>query len=355
MATRRLAALAAVAALLGTFQPVSAQLEPEYVWTADRPDGIGPVGVTGERTYPEGTLAFYYRFSGSAFEGPRVGEIRVAPSQVLSEFGASPQRREVLSHLAGAAWGLTDRVTLEATLPFLVSKHLDHVVAVGTEETELVLVQDASDGWGIGDLELRSHLLVYDDGPYRAHATMGVSVPTGSIDQDYIQPGTSAVETVAPYSLQTGSGTFDLLPGFTVIAMNDRASTGIQGNAVLRLYDNDRDYHLGHVFGGSVWGAFRLTDLVSVSVRTDVATWLDVQGADPALDQSFNPASRPDLQGGTRVELPLGMNVLFQEGLLENHRVGLEVSFPIYEDLHGPQLEHGWTASLGWDWALPVF
>lgn len=354
MATRRLAGLAAAAAVLALAAPLSGQLEPEYTWTEDRPDGVGPVGVTGERTYSSGELSVYYRFIATAFEGPRVGEVTIPPSTVLADFQVAPLRQEVLTHLVGGTYGLTDRITLEGTLPLLVSKDLDHVIEVGTQSTDLVLVQDLDGQWGIGDLQARGHLLVYDDGPYRAHATMGLSIPIGSISQEYLNPETQTVQLQAPYNLQIGSGTVDLLPGVTVLAMNDRASTGIQANAILRLYDNSRGYHFGHTFGGSVWGTYRFTDMVSLSVRTLVQKWLDVQGADPAMDPFFNPAARPDLQGGTRVELPLGVNVLFQEGFLEGHRVGLEASFPMYESLHGPQLEHGWTLTLGWDYGLSL-
>jgi hypothetical protein len=82
--------------------------------------------------------------------------------------------------------------------------------------------------------------------------------------------------------------------------------------------------------------------------------WMDVQGADPALDPEETPAADPALQGGTRVEMPVGLNLYFPEGFLEGHRVGIEASMPVYENLHGPQLEHGWSVTLGWEYAFSV-
>lgn len=354
MATSRLAGLGTVAAVLALAAPLSGQLQPEYTWTADRPDGVGPIAMVGERTHPVGELSLSYRFMGMTFDGQRVGTSPVSLAQVLDMFAIAPTRQEVTMHLLGATYGVHDRVTLELTLPFLVSKIMDQVTEDGEEFSAQTGFTGDTDRRGFGDAQLRGHLEVYGQGPYRAHATLGLDVPIGSFYQNYVTPVSSPGETRAPYPMQIGGGTWDLLPGFTVWAMNDQASTGVQVNTVVRLHDNDLNYNLGHRFEGSVWGGYRVSDMVSVSGRVHAMKWLDVEGADPFMNPELNPAANPGLQGGTRVEIPIGLNVYFREGFLDGHRVGIEASLPIYENLHGPQLEHGWTITAGWEYAFSV-
>lgn len=354
MATRRLVGLvAAIAAIaFAAPSPADAQIEPTYDWTPDRPDGIGPVAVLGDRTYGAGELSLSYRFMGIVFDGQRIGEMSVPLAPVLDVFAFAPVRQEVTMHLFGLAYGLHDRFTLDVHVPFLVAKTTEHLTEDELRFRNETGFPEDDDRGGFGDVSVRGHLAVYDQGPYRAHATMGVSLPVGSFRQQYTTPETAPQETRAPYPLQIGSGTVDLLPGFTVSAMNDRASTGIQVNTVLRMHENELDYHLGHRFEGSVWGAYRTSDFVSFSLRLHARRWMNVEGADPLLDPLETPASHPELQGGTRVEMPVGVNVYFPEGFLSGHRVGIEASKPIYQDLDGPQLEHGWSVTLGWEYAF---
>ncbi len=351
MAILRLAGLAAVAAILGLAAPLSGQIDRDYEWTPDRPDGVAPVGIDTDRTYASGEFSFFYRFSASVFEGLRSGQATVPLAQATDLYFLVPIRQERMTHRFGAAWGLNDRVTLELGVPFLVSSVLDQTTADGNLfSTDAGITGDA-DRFGLGDVEAYGHLSVYEEGSYRAHATLGVSAPVGTIEESQTTP---LGESLAPYAMQTGSGTWDLLPGFTFFAMNERASTGFQVSSALRLHDNPRDYNLGQRFQGEVWGAYRATELLSVSGGARAVHSTGIEGADPALNPNLTPLADPTFQGGTRVELPLGLNVLFEEGLLEDHRFGLEASFPVHQDLEGLQLEHEWTVTAGWEYALPV-
>lgn len=52
------------------------------------------------------------------------------------------------------------------------------------------------------------------------------------------------------------------------------------------------------------------------------------------------PTAEANRRGGERLDLLVGMNILFPEVImeLENH-LGVEVGLPIYQNLAGPQLE----------------
>jgi len=60
------------------------------------------------------------------------------------------------------------------------------------------------------------------------------------------------------------------------------------------------------------------------------------------------PTVREELRGGTRVGIPLGLNLYFPSGALKGHRIAAEWHIPVYQTLNGPQLETDWVLTLGW-------
>jgi len=72
-------------------------------------------------------------------------------------------------------------------------------------------------------------------------------------------------------------------------------------------------------------------------------------GSDPAYgDRMMAPTVRQELRGGTRVDIPLGMNVYFPGGALRGHRIAAEWQVPVYRSLQGPRLETDWVLTVGW-------
>ena len=79
-----------------------------------------------------------------------------------------------------------------------------------------------------------------------------------------------------------------------------------------------------------------------------VICWVQTRG----LDAFSSPLAHPDLQGGTRVEIPIGMNLRFPEGTLQRNRIHLEFIVPVHQDLDGPQLTPSSGFAIAWSLAL---
>jgi len=60
------------------------------------------------------------------------------------------------------------------------------------------------------------------------------------------------------------------------------------------------------------------------------------------------PTLRPEIRGGNRVDVPLGLNYYIPTGALAGHRIAVEMSLPVFQNLSGPQLETDWILTLGW-------
>jgi len=182
----------------------------------------------------------------------------------------------------------------------------------------------------------------------RAHCNLGATVPVGSIEKAGATPMSMGRDVQLPYPMQLGSGTWDLMPGITVLGMTRRMSWGVQGKGTFRINQNSRHYRMGHGSQGTAWVAFLPSDYVSFSARVLASKWGSYDGADENLNPRMIPTARADLRGGQRLDLPVGVNVYFPDGTLKGHRIAAELSLPVYQDLTGPQLKTGWQLTIGW-------
>lgn len=342
--TKRGIAIGGVVAMGWAFAPgLSAQDNSE--WNDSRADAAPPVGVEGYRVVTPEEFLINYRFRSLYFEGSRVGSGDVIANDVLiDEFGFELVEvdRQIRVHEFDFAVGISDRFTLRFVAPLL----------------DLNMNQLRSDGEtfvretrGFGDARVETLWPIYESSGVRAHINAGISVPTGSVSEaentTVLVPGTAP--DLLSFAMQLGSGTFDVIPGATIVAMNDHGSVGAQVKGTFRTGTNDQDYRLGHRFMGTVWLQPALTDNFAVSARVLVQSWgnVDVEGQVSDADIIDQPRN-PFLQGGTRWDLPLGVNFLFPGGALDGHRLGAEVVIPIYRDLDGPQVDLDWGFTLSW-------
>jgi hypothetical protein len=204
--------------------------------------------------------------------------------------------------------------------------HGDHDHPVGPHEMESA---------GLSDLKLSAliPLLRTQDAAFIFNA--GFSIPTGSIEE-------AGKNGLLPYPMQLGSGSFELMPSVTFTATLGNWSFGGQTRAAVPLNENSRGYRLGPATASTIWGARRLNDWVSVSVRALFENWGNIAGSDEALKPEMAPTMAPHLRGGTCGSLLAGTNLIFPDrlgGFLAGQRFALELWVPVYQHLDGPQME----------------
>ncbi|MEL7013513.1 MAG: transporter, partial [Pseudomonadota bacterium] len=154
-----------------------------------------------------------------------------------------------------------------------------------------------------------------------------------------------------PYSMQLGSGTYDLLPGITYTGRSGNMGWGAQARGIFRLGDNVEGYALGNELALTGWVSYQPQPAVSFSARIEAKTLGDIDGLDPMIVGPVQTAD-PDNYGGETINLFAGLNYVVQRGSLRGHRLALEAGLPIYRDLNGPQLETDWTVTAGWQYAF---
>lgn len=304
-----------------------------------RPDVLAPIGVTQDRLQAKGDWLISYRYGLARLDGLRDGVERVRSGAVTSPgafgFQTTPTEQTVETHTFAAAFAPTDALTLIALVPFL-EQEMQHVTRAGD--------RFRTQSSGLGDVTLAALVKVHEDSASRAHLNLGLGVPTGSIDEGDVTPGSAPAEGVLPYPMQLGSGTWDLRPGVTVVGHEEDWSWGGQAIATFRLGRNDRDYSLGDRYDMTAWAAYRATGALSVSARLALSHVRNVEGRDARLDAALEPTADPRLRAGTRLDALVGLNAHVGSG----NRIAVEAGWPLHEDLEGPQLETDFVGTVGW-------
>jgi len=270
------------------------------------------------------------------------------------QYRMAPTEMTMDMHMLMLMYGLTERTSLMAMGSYLDNQmdmvmHMNDMSGMpmmdmfGTMETD-----------GLGDTLLGAMFKL----DLRWTASFSVSLPTGDIDQrvDMVMTGTNPMTGMpvvvnntnvkAGYSMQLGSGTYDLIPGITYSDFSDRLGWGFQASYLLRLGKNDNQYSLGDVAEVFGWTKYVLSPSLLVSGKASYRDWGRIDGQDPELNPSMSPVTDPAATGGRRLDLSLALNGFFGNG----HSLGVEVGVPVYQDLNGPQMETDWMVSLSYQY-----
>lgn len=312
--------------------------------------GMHGAGEMGDMGSGGSHVMLTYRFVRMTMEGTRDGTDGIADADVIDANGpfgymVTPTSMPMDMHMVGIMWAPSERLTF-FTMGSYTSRSMDHLTRAGGAFT--------TESSGFGDTRVGVLVGLRNEG-VKVHLNAGVSIPTGSIDERDVTPASTPNEVRLPYPMQIGSGTVDLEPGITVHEVGESTAWGAQIRGVLRTGRNDNGYTLGDRVLGTAWAQYRVSDQLSASARFEAQRWQSIDGADPQLNPAMVYTSDPALQGGTRVDLPVGFNWYFSGGVLSGHRLAVELSLPIYQDLDGPQMEMDWALSLGWQKTLDLF
>ncbi|WP_084398629.1 transporter [Henriciella aquimarina] len=352
--------LAGLVLACATAQPALAHEDDA---TAPHAKDHAPIGVMGDHRHGKGGWMLSYRYMRMEMEGNRDGTDTLSPDEIATavpnRFAGQPMMPPTLRvvpedmtmnmHMAGVMYGLTDRVTLMGMVNWLSSEmtHITYQGGMGTDR----LGRFTAESEGFGDSSVTA-IIGLDDGsdPDRQiNLNIGVSIPTGSIDEtsEVLSPMNMRPTLRMPYAMQLGSGTWDIKPALTLRQHAGQWSFGAQGGATIRLDENDEGYSLGDRYEATAWAAFEPQPWISVSGRLKAVTQGKIDGIDPAIMAPVQSAD-PDNYGGDTLEALAGVNLVGQSGALHGQRLAFELGLPLYRDLNGPQLETDLTLTVGW-------
>lgn len=336
-----------------------------YAEEKARPDDRAPVGVIDDHTEQQGELIFSYRILSAAMEDNLDGSKHLAASQVLAggantgEYMVAPLEMKVDTHLLSLMYGLNDSITMGFSVPYLKIEMLHAIGSMHpTHANETFSLQTE----GLGDLKLTSIVTVEKSETRTRLFNLGVSFPSGSIDKKDDMPVLPTLgRTQLPLPMQLGSGTLDFSPGFTYHKILESRSWGSQFSALIRLNENENGYALGDRVQASIWHSWTMNKELSLSTRLTHEQWANATDDDNKLELPKTmtmgaievltlPTMDPENQGGQKTDIALGANTVF--GSADTHRIALELNIPVYESLHGPQIDRDLSFTLGYQISL---
>ncbi len=293
----------------------------------------------GDHVHHKGGLMASYRYMFMSMQQNYDGDSRISDAEVRRRYMVASADMDMQMHMFGVMYAPSDKLTLMLMTNYTESSMLN-VNRMGRR----ALMRTS--GWG--DTTLAGYYSLYRGRGSSAHVGLGVSAPTGSIDERM------ANGMRMGYRMQLGSGTWDLKPSLTWLGRSGLWSYGTQLSAVVRLDENDNGYSLGDRASLTGWLNRRLNDWSSASVRLTATGWENVDGRDtrmPAMPNGMPMAGAadPGAQGGTRLDLSLGLNFWSTSS---GARFAVEAGAPVYQNLDGPQLGTEWfvTAGLQFSW-----
>lgn len=321
------------------------------------PKASAPIGVMGDHLHDAGEWMVSYRFRHMAMQGNVVGDNEVSPETIVTTepnrfFGTPgqpptlrvvPEDMTMDMHMIGIMGAPTHWLTL-MIMGMHMHKEMDHITFQGgAGTTRLGTFKTSSKGFG--DTVVSGLIRLTDT----VHLNAGVSLPTGSITEadTILTPMGTMPRVRLPYAMQLGSGTYDLKPGMTYADHQGSWGWGAQAMATVRVGNNDEGYSLGDRLDLTAWSSYQATPWLSLSARLKAENVGRIDGIDARILAPVQTAD-PDNYGGTRLDVALGAMLTAPHGMLEGHRLGIEIGTPAYQDLNGPQMETDWTLTVGW-------
>lgn len=293
-----------------------------------------PIGVMGNHIHPKGEWMLSYSLMQMQMDGNRDGTDRV--STPLAGYMVSPQSMDMTMHMLGVMYGYTENITLMAMLP-VQKLSMDHTVNMTGEAF-------TTESSGAGDVQI-SLLFKTND---KWITQLGISFPSGSIDEKDITPMSAGTPVQLPYPMQAGSGSTDIILGATYNNAGINSNWGTQAKIITRTEDNDRDYRAGNKVNLTGWYSYSIDNKNSTSIRMNIEDWENISGADTELNPVMVPTADANLRAGTRADILLGYNYQVSKSYL----FGVEAGIPVYQKLDGPQLETDLIMQLGVQYAF---
>jgi hypothetical protein len=310
-----------------------------------------PSGVMISHIHHKKEWMLSYRYMNMEMGNIQSGVKSVDKNDVFLNYLMAPKSMRMDMHMLMGMYGLTGRITLMAMLNYsFTSMDMNMFSAAGhhhggSGSTSNEHVMNAS---GLGDCKIFALYGLIDTRHHQLMLSTGLSIPTGSIQMKGSNDDPMYSNQRLPYSMQMGSGTYDLLPCVNYFYQKNRVTYSAQISGIARLSSNSVGYRLGNEISSNVWFAYEWFRTFCSSIRFEANSMGMIKGYDPSVYYYNEPSSNPNNYGGERVNLYVGSSFQFKKGILKRNKVAAEYGIPLYQNLQGIQMPMGHTLNAAW-------
>lgn len=313
----------------------------ENQWTSARPDGHAPIGVMGDHYHKKGKFMVSYRFMPMWMKDNIQSSKDITNESIYQNFMVAPQKMNMNMHMLGVMYAPSDQVTL-MVMGNYISNSMDLRTRMGVKFT--------TESGGLGDITVSSLIKIMNNNRQSVHGNVGISIPTGDIDQRDAIPMMNNAQLA--YPMQLGSGTWDPTLGLTYLGQSNKISWGAQSKYKFRLGENSENYTFGNRFDLVGWGAVKVSDYFSFSTSLSYFNTQKINGVDADLNPRMMPLFNTNNSGRNQMDIGLGTNFFVPKGSLKNLRIGAEIKIPAYQKVNGIQMKNTLMATFGIQYAI---
>ena len=308
------------------------------LWTSNRPDGHAPISVMADHTHHKNEFMFSYRYMTMDMRELRQETNDASINNAFTNYRVAPQDMVMNMHMLGFMYAPSNKITVMAMANYL-ENDMNLQMLNGN--------QFSTNSSGFGDISVSALYSILNKNRKAFHAQLGVSIPTGSIENKDATPMSMGNKVQLPYPMQTGTGSFRVKLGLTYTGQGDKFSWGNQLTGSLNINDNDQEYKFGNKYSLNNWFAAKAGDNLSVSVRIEGIIVDEIKGKSSLLNPMMVTTADTNNSGGTYINSGLGLNYLVLNGSLKGLRFATELSTPLYQDLNGIQLKQSYNLTFG--------
>lgn len=306
-----------------------------------------PIGVMGDHVHEAGEVMLALRYKIMGMSDLYDGHHEISQSDLLEASGPygymiAPDSMTTQAVVASGMYAPADFLTLSVMVPYMF-KEMTMTTRMGAQ------FNTRSNGLGDVKLVALSRFLEWETAYLQVN--LGLSFPTGSINQTDDNPMSDGQDVQLPYPMQLGSGTWDLLPAALIGGQSGRFAWGLKGDGVIRMDTNDNGYQLGDAYEVTFWWEWAWTRWLATSVRLAWKQQFEIDGEDerlPAMAPQMTPLADPNNLGWEQFDGLIGIQLLGQKGWLAGHRLAIEAGLPLWQSTTGPALGRNYMVTIGW-------
>ncbi len=314
-----------------------AETDEAIVASGLRPDAHGPAGTMSDHVHKSGDVMVGLTLSREEFGGTHQSGTQALSDAQLAAAGYTVKDRSMTMDMAmlHLMWAPNDTVTLMAMPMWMRMK-------MTMEGLPAAMPGMAAPGHGLmpgqthehsveglGDTQFGALVALSRKPGMSAHAGLMISAPTGNVTRR------GANGAYVHYMMQGGSGTWDLIPSFTVKGLADGFGWGLQASYVFRAEKaNAAGFRFGDRFTTTAWASVPVAPKLSLSGRLALSREGTIKGHYNGAHSHSSPPDRQGNYGGTMLQAGFGANTVVADRV----RLGAEASLPLHQNLNGVQL-----------------
>lgn len=298
-----------------------------------------PISVMGSHMHEKGSWMVSYRYMSMIMKDLQQGTDDISNEQAHDVgYMMTPLEMGMNMHMIGAMFAPSNKFTIMAMLN-IVQNDMD----MQMRNMNGMVMPFSTSSSGFGDTKIVGLYSLNQSEKGYLHGQIGVSIPTGSIDEMHLTPMSNGNEIMLPYPMQLGSGTFDTELGLTYVGKRTSFSWGHQLKGLMRLGENNNEYTLGNQYSLDNWFTVKTAKWLSLSGRLEGVIVDEISGANPELNPMMGTTADPMNSGGSFVNGGVGLNTYIFEGM----QLGAEYEVPLFQDVNGIQLKQDATFTVG--------